>query len=86
MNIVDVPGSHWQAADGLHIDTRGLLPPDPMVAILWHLERPGQFGPVTAHIDRNPVHLFPELHERGWNYEYALETETEVQLVLRKAT
>ncbi|WP_372885293.1 DUF2249 domain-containing protein [Shimia sp.] len=80
----EVPGSSWQAPDGLHVDTRGLHPPDPLVAILWHLEQVGQSGPVTAHLDRNPVHLFPELAERGWSYDYAKRTATEVQLVLRK--
>lgn len=82
----DVPGTHWQAADGLHVDTRGLQPPDPFVAIIWHLEQPGQNGPVTAHLDRNPVYLFPELAERGWHYEYALHTPNEVRLILRYPT
>lgn len=81
----EVPGTVWSAPDGLHVDTRGLMPPDPMVAVIWHLEQPGQFGPVTVYLDRDPIHLLPELNERGWRYEYALRTEDEVQLVLRKA-
>lgn len=80
-----VPGRAWLAPDGLHVDTRGLQPPDPMVAILWHLEQAGQRGPVTAHLDRNPVHLFPELAERGWSYDYGPRSDTEVQLILRKS-
>lgn len=80
-----VPGKHWQAKDGLHIDTRGLDPPDPMVAILWHLEQPGQNGPVTVHLNRNPIHLFPELIERGWLYEVQHHDSGEVTLSLRSA-
>ena len=40
----DVPGKHWLADGRLHIDTRGLGPPDPMVAIVWHISQPGQDG------------------------------------------
>jgi len=79
----DVPGRHWRADDGLHVDTRGLGPPDPMVAILWHLERPGQRGPVTAYLDRYPVNLFPELMERGWLCQVEHHNTGAVTLVLR---
>lgn len=78
-----VPGRYWQAADGLHVDTRGLNPPDPMVAILWHLEQPAQRGPVTVYLDRYPVHLFAELEERGWRYDVAHQAPGETRLVLR---
>ena len=82
----EVPGTYWQAADGLHIDTRGLPPPEPFVAIIWHIEQPGQTGPITVYLDRNPIYLFPELIERGWCYEYALRTAGEVRLILRPGT
>ncbi|KUJ85447.1 hypothetical protein AVO45_00130 [Ruegeria marisrubri] len=82
----EVPGSSWQDADGLHVDTRGLHPPDPMVAILWHIGRPGQFGPITAYFDRNPIFLLPELEELGWRYEYAMCEPDGVRLILRAAT
>lgn len=78
-----VPATSWTAADGLHVDTRGLAPPDPMVSILWHIEQPGQRGPITVYLDRNPIHLFPELAERGWLYEYAVNEEGNVRLILR---
>ncbi len=80
-----VPGRHWLAGDGLHVDTRGLEPPDPMVAVLWHLEQPGQNGPVIVHLDRNPVHLFPELVERGWLYRVTPEAEGALTLTLLPA-
>lgn len=84
--IDGVPGRFWHTDDGLHIDTRGLNPPDPMIAILWHLEQPGQRGPVTVLLDRNPVHLFPELAERGWRWEETAYQRGEVTLILRMAT
>lgn len=58
----------WQGADGTHIDVRGLNPPEPMVAILQLLEG-GEVSAVTAHLDREPVFLYPELDERGWSHE-----------------
>ncbi len=78
-----VPGKWWEEADGLHIDTRGLSPPEPLVAVLWHIGQPGRKGPVTAHFDRNPVYLFPELEEHGWSYEYATVEPNYVRLILR---
>ncbi len=83
--IGEVPGSFWQQADGLHIDTRGLQPPDPMISILWHIEQPDQHGPITAYFDRDPVFLLPELAERGWRYEYADRQPSEVRLILRRS-
>lgn len=78
----DLPGTHWLEADGLHIDVRGLGPPDPMVAILGQLEKPGQAGPVTVHHDRLPIYLFPELAERGWISRQIPGEPGEVRLIL----
>ena len=80
----DAPGRSWQARDGLHIDTRGLDPPDPMVAILIHVEQPDQQGPITAYFDRDPIPLFEELAERGWSCDYLLRNPGDVQLILRR--
>lgn len=77
------PGRYWNDGDGLHVDTRGLPPPDPMYAILWHMQRAGQAGPITVHLDRFPVHLIPELEDRGWNYETAADEPGDVRLILR---
>lgn len=78
------PGTSWQAEDGLHVDTRGLMPPDPLVAVLWHILQADQEGPVIAHFDRNPVHLFAELERVGWAYEYASpDADGGVRLILR---
>ncbi len=59
----------WSETDGLHVDVRGLDPPEPMVAILALIES-GEAGTVlTAHLDREPIFLYPELDERGWDHE-----------------
>jgi hypothetical protein len=58
----------WQSADGTHIDVRGLDPPEPMVAILTLLES-SDISSLIAHLDRDPIFLYPELDERGWGYE-----------------
>lgn len=79
----NTPGKNWQAEDGLHIDTRGLQPPDPMIAILSHIERPDQRGPIIVYLDRNPIYLFPELAERGWVWEIAENDPGAVRIILR---
>lgn len=78
----------WHSADGAHIDVRGLAPPEPMVEILKLLDR-GDIASLIAHLDREPIFLYPELDERGWSYEIlpsecggtACEHEVRLQLV-----
>lgn len=83
--IGSVPGTTWKADDGLHVDTRGLGPPDPMVAILWHVENLPPGSPIIAHLDRYPVHLFPELAARGCHYEVLETRPGDVRILLRPA-
>ena len=59
----------WREADGEHIDVRGLAPPQPLVAIvrlLEDIESAGTPTAVIAHLDRDPLMLYPELAQRGW--------------------
>jgi hypothetical protein len=59
----------WRASEGIHIDVRGLAPPDPAVEILQLIDS-GEAGTVLiAHLDREPIFLYPELDDRGWSYE-----------------
>lgn len=74
----------WSADDGTHIDVRGLAPPEPMVAILALLEREGTGHQVIVHHDREPVFLYPELAERGWNHEIVAGDPGEVRLLLTR--
>jgi uncharacterized protein (DUF2249 family) len=59
----------WREADGVHIDVRGLAPPNPMVAVLRLVEQPDCGETVLVHHDREPIFLFPELDQRGWRWE-----------------
>ena len=58
-----------------HLDTRGMEPPGPLLLILNTLETLGPDDTLVAHIDREPLLLFPELMERGWAYEGAPQTD-----------
>ena len=59
----------WAAADGAHIDVRGLPPPQPLVQILQLVQRTGAGGAVIVHHDRDPQLLYPELAQIGWQAE-----------------
>ncbi|MDA1098689.1 MAG: DUF2249 domain-containing protein [Proteobacteria bacterium] len=71
----------WQADDGYHIDVRGLPAPQPMLQILALLETIPA-GAVIVHHDREPIYLYPELTERGWNHELLPGAGDEVRLRL----
>lgn len=59
----------WRTADAIHIDLRGLEPPEPMVAILQTLESGEVDTALIAYLDREPIFLYPELDDRGWSHE-----------------
>ena len=56
----------WREADGVHLDLRGLLPPEPMIEILREIDG-GADCPLILHMDRDPVFLYQELEDRGWS-------------------
>lgn len=88
---MDRPSSPRRAVLGedgrWHIDVRGLEPPQPLVNIVRALydrrDEPG--AQVVAHLDRDPVMLYPELAERGWVAERLQGDPGEVRLLLRRA-
>lgn len=82
--MADELGKHWRTASGYHIDVSSLDPPEPMVAILELIERPGIEGPIFVHHNREPVHLYPELNERGWQHQILTKTAGEVRLKLTR--
>ena len=59
----------WRDEDGLHIDVTGLEPPEPMVAILGLIDAGEVEGTLIAHLDREPIFLYPELDDRGFSHE-----------------
>ena len=75
----------WQESDGWHIDVRGGLPPQPLVEILRLVSSLSDETPVIAHLDRDPVMLYPELAQIGWQAERIEAPGDEVRLLLRRA-
>ena len=72
----------WTDEDGLHIDVRGLPPPEPLVAILALLRGMQDPIPVIVHHDRDPVMLYPELADIGWGAVRIASPPGEVRLRL----
>lgn len=60
------PPQIWNEADGLHIDVRGLPPPQPLVEIMRWVAASTDGAPIIVHHDRDPVLLYPELLQAGW--------------------
>jgi hypothetical protein len=77
----------WEAADGVHIDVRGLEPPQPMLNILELVDSGRAGDVVTVHHEREPVYLYPELLQRGWTYRTIEGEPDEVRIrLLRRAS
>lgn len=51
----------------LEVDARGLEPPQPLVKILEALGHLPEHGELRARTDRRPMHLYPQLEERGFD-------------------
>ncbi len=65
----DAAARTWEAADGVHIDVRGLPAPQPLVAILRLVRSGGAGASLIVHHDRDPQLLYPELAQIGWGAE-----------------
>ena len=74
----------WHESGETHIDVRGLMPPQPLVAILRLLAKCPEGAAVVAHLDRDPVMLYPQLAEIGWRAETVRGDPGEVRLRLRR--
>lgn len=75
--VLEIDGS-W------HIDVRGLPPPEPLVAILRHVDAQGHDGhALIVHHDRDPALLYAELAQRGWVADRIDGEPGEVRLCLR---
>jgi uncharacterized protein DUF2249 len=59
----------WLAEDGVHIDVRGLDPPQPIVRLLELIDASQVGSAVTAQFSYDPAVLYPEFDARGWDYE-----------------
>lgn len=74
----------WDESDGLHIDVRGLEPPQPMFEILKLLDGPRVGVAIIVHHEREPIYLYPELLERGWRHAVVPGDADEVRLRLTR--
>ena len=59
----------WRAADAMHIDLRGLKPPEPTAVVLQTIESGKVDTALVGHFDSEPIFLYPELEDRGWSNE-----------------
>lgn len=59
----------WRTPEGVHLDLRGLEPPEPMVKILRLIDGGEVDTVIIGHFDREPIFLYPELEDRGWSHE-----------------
>lgn len=76
-------GVVWIEPDGMHLDVRGLEPPQPLVQILALVDS-GEAEVITVHHERDPVFLYPELEERGWRCQITAQIPGEVRLKLSR--
>lgn len=74
----------WVEADGIHIDVRGLPPPQPIVSILSLIESIREPTAIVVHHERDPQFLYPELAERGWTAARIDAPADEVRLRLER--
>ena len=74
----------WVEADGIHVDVRGLPPPEPLVAILALVQTVRDATAVIVHHDRDPRMLYPELAELGWTAGRIDAPPGEVRLKLER--
>ena len=82
--VLDDPQRRWSEADGIHVDVRGLPPPQPMVTILALVESVHDATPIVVHHERDPQFLYPELAELGWTAARIAAPAGEVRLKLER--
>ncbi len=84
MNARQVPAAiEWREDGVLHMDVRGLPPPEPLVAILRCVSQLARSECLVVHHDRDPLLLYPELAEIGWEARRIAAPRNEVRLLLR---
>jgi uncharacterized protein (DUF2249 family) len=67
--ILEKEGMPSEKNRDLHLDTRGLEPPEPLVKTIEALKQLGKKSKLFMHSDRKPMHLFTQLDERNVAYD-----------------
>lgn len=70
----------------IHMNNRGLQPPEPLVRILSACENLAPGDRIEAEMDRQPMFLFPELEERGLAYACVPSTEGGYLVTVERAS
>ena len=83
-DVLADPRRRWSDTDGIHVDVRGLAPPQPMVTILALVESVRDATPIVVHHERDPQFLYPELAELGWTAARIAAPAGEVRLKLER--
>ena len=73
----------WRAADGEHIDVRGLPAPQPLVAILTLVRQVGETSAVIVHHDRDPALL---TYRAAWQRDQGRPVTREAAMAKMTAT
>lgn len=82
--MTDAPAAReWSEQGVAHIDVRTLPPPQPLVAILRRVHTLARDQQLIVHHDRDPMLLYPELAEIGWEAERIAAPAGEVRLLLK---
>jgi TusA-related sulfurtransferase len=69
----------------IQVDARGLEPPQPLVRILEALAALEADAELQARTDRRPLHLFPQLEQRGFRAECSEQADGGFLTVIRHA-
>lgn len=78
------PSECDHSAEVLELDVRGLEPPEPMVQILEALPMLPRRAQLMARTDRRPVHLLPQLEERGFTGEPEEQSDGSYVTMIRR--
>lgn len=73
----------WIEDGTAHIDVRGLPAPQPLVEILRRVHALARDQQLVVHHDRDPMLLYPELAEIGWEAQRVGAPAGEVRLVVK---
>jgi hypothetical protein len=82
--LPDIGAPIRREADGIHIDVRNMTAPRPLLAILRLCATLGEGDDVIVHHDRDPIYLYPELAELGWDVTPLAGDSGEVRLRLHR--
>jgi uncharacterized protein (DUF2249 family) len=66
------------------LDNRDLMPPEPLVRILDALEHLAPGEVLEAINPREPIHLYPELEQRGAAIQVAKQADGSARLLIRR--